>query len=46
MQDNTSQFSMALAGRHPEMKSVERRDTVARDGPSGKGRVYLVLRAR
>ncbi len=37
---------MALAGRHERMKKRASRGIVARDGPSGKGRVYLVLRAR
>jgi hypothetical protein len=42
----TSQFHMALAGLHERMKNGGWRGTVARDGSSGKGRVYLVLRAR
>ncbi len=37
---------MALAGLHERMKNGGWRGTVARDGSSGKGRVYLVLRAR
>ncbi len=37
---------MALAGLHERMKNGGWRGTVAWDGSSGKGRVYLVLRAR
>jgi hypothetical protein len=43
---NSNQFHMALAGLHERMKNGGWRGTVAWDGSSGKGRVYLVLRAR
>ena len=42
-----SQFYMALTGRHRGMKKGDWPGvSLAWDGSSGKGRVYLVLRAR